>query len=304
MTSYYLCNTEIFGLSKSTVKIYTFLRMVRNTITDNSFYGKRKIAAQCNVSISTVTRAIRELRAKNLLEVQIRFEENGRQTSNRYILLDNPQTQITDKEPNESSNNRDDINNESMPQSFPRRSQTSIRLFRCAPASLKVNLAPTAVKVYAYLSFRAGKDGRCKPSKREIASDCKISVSTVTRALRQLRNNGLISIIPQTRQEVFGNNGKSVNLYILNPDISVETAQKEKPMSHRCFWVFKILMITLLRLFDTLPHIISDTPRTISRTKVTDNLRVKSIFSKLAKRNIGRPPYFFAGLGKCLSKNE
>jgi DNA-binding transcriptional regulator YhcF (GntR family) len=304
MESYYLCNTEIFGLSKSTVKIYSFLRMVRNTKTDNSFYGKRSIAVQCHVSISTVTRAIRELCAKGLLEVCKRFEEYGRQTSNHYILLDNLQTQI---EPDRSNKSCKDMNvkksNTPMLKSHPEGSQPTIRLFRCTPASLKADLAPSAVKVYSYFSFRAGKDGQCKPSKREIASDCRISVSTVTRAIRQLRNTGLISVISQTRQEVYGNNGKSVNLYILNRDVAAEKIKKEKPKS-RCFWLLKVLILILLCLFDTLPHVTRDTPRTISRNKVTDNLRSKSILSELTKWYKRPQAVKRAGLGYDLAKNE
>ena len=169
-----------------------------------------------------------------------------------------------------------------------------MRLFKCNPASFKVKIAPNGIKVYSYLSFRAGKDGQCKPSKKEIASDCGISVPTVTRAIRQLRNSGLISVKPQTRVDVYGNNGTSVNLYVLS-DIKAEKPIKQEQNTNQN----KSMLISLLAsLFTVLtPTLMSlVTPqRTMSRKKVTLKQRKEDYISKVAKRILLHKHKKFAG---------
>lgn len=50
-----------------------------------------------------------------------------------------------------------------------------------------------AVSVYQYLHDRANKKGECWPAIPTIASELKLSESTVRRALRDLRGAGLIT---------------------------------------------------------------------------------------------------------------
>lgn len=45
---------------------------------------------------------------------------------------------------------------------------------------------------YRYLYDRANKDGECWPSVKTIAGDIKLSPATVRRAIKDLRNAGLI----------------------------------------------------------------------------------------------------------------
>lgn len=68
-----------------------------------------------------------------------------------------------------------------------------------------------AVSVYTYLSDRANKDGECWPAIPTIARELKLSQSTVRRALRDLRKEGLIT----TEQRLRDNGGKSSLLYTL-----------------------------------------------------------------------------------------
>ena len=114
---------------------------------------------------------------------------------------DKPSTQ----KPKDMRTNAKDLNNVSdRPHLFP-----------CRLDLGQYHLTAREVKVYSYLSLRAGEDGSCMPSKKEIAADCGISMSTVGRAIKALKESGLIEILPQTRLDVFGNNGTSVNQYVL-----------------------------------------------------------------------------------------
>lgn len=66
-----------------------------------------------------------------------------------------------------------------------------------------------AVSVYIYLYDRANKNGECWPAIPTIASELKLSPSTVRRALRDLRKAGLL----ETEQRYREKGGKSSLLY-------------------------------------------------------------------------------------------
>ena len=65
--------------------------------------------------------------------------------------------------------------------------------------------------MYIYLSDRANKDGECWPDIPTIARELKLSQSTVRRALRDLRKEGLL----ETEQRYREKGGKSSLLYKL-----------------------------------------------------------------------------------------
>ena len=71
-----------------------------------------------------------------------------------------------------------------------------------------------AVAVYIYLADRANKDGECWPAIPTIAKELKLSVSTVRRALKDLRKEGLL----ETEQRYRKHGGKSSLLYTLKQD--------------------------------------------------------------------------------------
>ena len=68
-----------------------------------------------------------------------------------------------------------------------------------------------ARSVYIYLSDRANKNGECWPAIPTIASELKLSESTVRRALRDLRKAGLVT----TEQRYRPNGAKSSLCYRL-----------------------------------------------------------------------------------------
>lgn len=73
----------------------------------------------------------------------------------------------------------------------------------------RMELPHRAVAVYIYLSDRANKDGECWPAIPTIASELKLSQSTIRRALRDLRKAGLL----ETKQRYRAKGGKSSLLY-------------------------------------------------------------------------------------------
>lgn len=300
MESFYLCNSEIFGLSHSTAVVYNFLCRVNNVSTGKSFYKRANIAANCHISESSVVRAMRTLCAMGLLEIRRRFDKNGRQTSNDYILIENPQLRLK-SDPSPVNESKSVKAKEEVPKSH--------RLFPCRLPS-NCNLSSNAVKVYSYLSYRAGVAGQCMPSKKEIASDCTISLSSVWRSLQELIRVGLIRIRHQTRLQTCGNNGTSVNLYILKSVPITEQVQNNKVVLYPfCTGIAdmdkasktslvaqsvpkQVTFLSILRhekcsafhclsapfsIFDTHPHFSSDTLKTKSRNKATINPREKSL---------------------------
>lgn len=71
-----------------------------------------------------------------------------------------------------------------------------------------------AVAVYIYLYDRANKNGECWPAIPTIAKDLKFSQSTIRRALKDLRAEGLL----ETEQRYRKRGGKSSLLYKLKKD--------------------------------------------------------------------------------------
>lgn len=76
----------------------------------------------------------------------------------------------------------------------------------------RMELSHRAVSIYIYLADRANKEGECWPSIPTIARDLKLSQSTVRRALKDLRREGLI----ETEQRYRTKGGKSSLLYKLH----------------------------------------------------------------------------------------
>jgi len=280
MEPFYLCNTELFGLTNSTAIVYSFLCKVNNVSTGKSYYKRSNIAKACHATVSTVVRAIRTLRDKGLLKIKRKFD-HGRQIPNDYILIDNPQMKFSQDKP--STQTPDEVNADEKDRNNV---SDSPRLFPCRLDFFKQSLTASEIKVYSYLSLRAGEKGTCMPSKKEIAADCGISISSVGRAVKALVKTGLLKIRPQTRAEAFGNNGTSVNLYLLKSphtevqeqsDVAVHKFSGPKkhlsqdisaasdsvcPDAESTSCDYSTQKTAFLCTDDTLPHLISDTPRT------------------------------------------
>ncbi len=75
----------------------------------------------------------------------------------------------------------------------------------------KSDVPHRAVAVYLYLADRANREGQCWPAIPTIADELHLSVSTVKRALHDLRKAGLLITEQRYRQK----GGKSSLLYTL-----------------------------------------------------------------------------------------
>ncbi len=76
-----------------------------------------------------------------------------------------------------------------------------------------------AVSVYLYLCDRANKDGECWPAIPTIASELKISESTVRRAVKDLKKIGALTTVQRYR----ANGGHSSLCY------KIATKKPQKP---------------------------------------------------------------------------
>lgn len=74
-----------------------------------------------------------------------------------------------------------------------------------------MDLSHRAISVYIYLSDRANKNKECWPSIGTISKELKLSQSTVRRALKDLRDNDLVTTTQRYREK----GGKSSLLYKL-----------------------------------------------------------------------------------------
>ena len=75
----------------------------------------------------------------------------------------------------------------------------------------QMDLPHRAVAVYTYLHDRANKNGKCWPSVNKIAGDIKLSPATVRRAIKDLKEAGLLTITQRYRDK----GGKSSLLFRL-----------------------------------------------------------------------------------------
>lgn len=294
MNNFYICNSAALelNLSKMAFKVYSFLAAAANNKTRSCFHSKTSISKHCNISASSVVRATKELCEKKLLKIKRRFCISGRQTSNTYILLDNPQCTMNDSSSNKASKESQEVPTNDK-KGVSAHSQGKVRLFSCPSSLLRLKLSAIELKVYSYLLYRAGKACSCKPSKKSIAAACNISVSTVFRATKKLAECGLLEIRSLTRKDVYGNNGTSVNLYIIKT--------RNQPTFANNSWFIWILCAFLSCLTPS-PMSWLTPQGTSERTKVTYNLRDIKISSKLVKRYIVHNHTFHASHRKSAAK--
>lgn len=72
-------------------------------------------------------------------------------------------------------------------------------------------LSSRAFLVFAYLKRCADTCNRCYPSRKDIAKKCCISISSVDKAMRELKSKALVHICHRYNDE-----GQTSNLYTLN----------------------------------------------------------------------------------------
>lgn len=184
------------SISTKAYKVYLILCQYANNSTRECFVSKRTIAEKAALSLSGVVRATRELVQEGLIAIVSRFRENGRQTSNRYTILDCPQLRMEDTQ---------------NPSSV--KEQGKVRLFPINPVA--VQLPSLACRIYSFLTSLAGRVGECSASRKTIADACGVTLSTVTKSLSLLCREGFLRRIRQTRWAKYGHHGTRANLFVL-----------------------------------------------------------------------------------------
>lgn len=88
MKNFYLVSNNIFDLKLSASEFYVLNYLLRcvNRTTGMCFPSKWNISSSCCLSESTVSRAIKSLQEKGLIEINNNFK-GGRQLSNHYHIL-------------------------------------------------------------------------------------------------------------------------------------------------------------------------------------------------------------------------
>ena len=159
------------NLSGSAFRVYHVLAKHADNQTRTCRLRKGRIAALIDKSISTVTRALRELERKGFLKKTHRYNQNREQISNLYTLLDKPEIAV---------------NTNSQAFSMPKEKHI------ISTEIIKEDLNGTALKVYCYIKNHANKNGKSFLCINSIAKSLKVSWRTVHRAIKELVKTGII----------------------------------------------------------------------------------------------------------------
>ena len=237
------------SISTKAYKVYLILCQYANNSTRECFVSKRTIAEKAALSLSGVVRATRELVHEGLIAIVSRFRENGRQTSNRYTILDCPQLCMEDTQ---------------KPSSVKEQGK-KVRLFPITPAA--VQLPALACRIYSFLTSLAGRVRECSASRKTIADACGVTSSTVTKNLSLLCREGFLRRIRQTRWAKYGHHGTRANLFVLT-----SPCRKLSSAVLRCMIAVSLLTVHIVSSLPAknreqrrasvarLPHFLSLTP--------------------------------------------
>lgn len=171
---YATLDLNISSLTPRSVKLLAFLQAHADK-EGVSFWSKRKTCEALGISESTYARALRELTREGLVEVKPRFDENGRQRSNTYRVVDIKGLRYRA--------DMDDIE----------------------------KLHHREVKVYSQIMLQIGEDSWAI-SRRSLADACGCSMRSVSRLVAALRDKGILCVRAEDRS-FMGNKGQSFNRF-------------------------------------------------------------------------------------------
>lgn len=175
---YFLVDKDVFKKDMNMYEkvIYAVLCKFANA-DGKCFPSRRTIAKNGGFSVSTYNKYVSKMLEKDVVTKETRFRKNMSQTSNLFDV------------------NRDKKN------SFPVRSDI-----------LNFGLTSRALCVYICLSMYVAEDNCCRVSQHTLAKTCSMSLSSVIKAICELKNNGLVETY---RQNNVNDNGNYVLLYRL-----------------------------------------------------------------------------------------
>ncbi len=211
MQKYYIASTAAYqvSISSTAYKVLSYLQQCADYKTRTCYPKRKTIAAKCGISVRSVVRTVNDLCAAGLLKRKFQFaffvgDNSIRQKENLYTIIDCPQISLQEVNSTPTGNVH---------------AQGHIEdniLYRARSANLSA-LTGNEVKVFNYITLRAGKGCSCFLSKKEIAADCGVSTVTVYRCIKKLANKGLLDVQAQTRKSITGDNGTTSNLYTILP---------------------------------------------------------------------------------------
>ena len=171
---YATLDLNISSLTPRSVKLLAFLQAHADK-EGVSFWSKRKTCEALGISESTYARALRELTREGLVEVKPRFDENGRQRSNIYRVLNTKGLKYRA--------DMDDVE----------------------------KLHYREVKVYSQIMLQIGEDSWAI-SRRSLADACGCSKRSISRLVAALRDKGILCVRAEDRS-FMGNKGQSFNRF-------------------------------------------------------------------------------------------
>ena len=171
---YATLDLNISSLTPRSVKLLAFLQAHADK-EGVSFWSKRKTCEALGISESTYARALRELTREGLVEVKPRFDENGRQRSNTYRVLNTKGLKYRA--------DMDDVE----------------------------KLHHREMKVYSQIMLQIGEDSWAI-SRRSLADACGCSKRSISRLVAALRDKGILCVRAEDRS-FMGNKGQSFNRF-------------------------------------------------------------------------------------------
>ena len=171
---YATLDLNISSLTPRSVKLLAFLQAHADK-EGVSFWSKRKTCEALGISESTYARALRELTRAGLVEVKPRFDENGRQRSNTYRVLNTKGLKYRA--------DMDDVE----------------------------KLHHREMKVYSQIMLQIGEDSWAI-SRRSLADACGCSKRSISRLVAALRDKGILCVRAEDRS-FMGNKGQSFNRF-------------------------------------------------------------------------------------------
>ena len=171
---YATLDLNINSLTPRSVKLLAFLQAHADK-EGVSFWSKRKTCEALGISESTYARALRELTREGLVEVKPRFDENGRQRSNTYRVVNTKGLKYRA--------DMDDVE----------------------------KLHHREMKVYSQIMLQIGEDSWAI-SRRSLADACGCSKRSISRLVAALRDKGILCVRAEDRS-FMGNKGQSFNRF-------------------------------------------------------------------------------------------
>ena len=171
---YATLDLNISSLTPRSVKLLAFLQAHADK-EGVSFWSKRKTCEALGISESTYARALRELTRAGLVEVKPRFDENGRQRSNTYRVVNTKGLKYRA--------DMDDVE----------------------------KLHHREMKVYSQIMLQIGENSWAI-SRRSLADACGCSKRSISRLVAALRDKGILCVRAEDRS-FMGNKGQSFNRF-------------------------------------------------------------------------------------------